>query len=76
MKQLNQVINEIKLFTQKSPNISDNVNPEYKRYLAKCSKLFEIDDELLQLSREEKDEYYYTRLNELECKVKRITNKI
>lgn len=76
MKRLNQVINEIKLFTQKSPNISDNINPEYRRYLAKCSKLFEIDDELLQLSREEKDDYYYDRLKELECKVERITKKI
>lgn len=76
MKELNQIIKEIKVFTQKSPNITDSINPEYKRYLAKCSKLFEIDYELLQLSREEKDDDYYTRVKELERKVKRITKKI
>lgn len=76
MNRINNVIKEIKLFTQKSPNITDSINPEYKRYLAKCSKLFEIDDELLHLSFGEKDEDYYTRLEELESKVKRITEKI
>lgn len=76
MNRINEIIKEIKLFTQKSPNITDSINPAYKRYLAKCSKLFEIDDELFHLSLGEKDEDYYTRLEELENKVKRITSRI
>lgn len=76
MKEINEVVKEIKLFTQKSPNIKDDINPEYKRYLAKCSKLFELDDELFHLSIGEKDEYYYNRLKEIKKQVTRITSKI
>lgn len=73
---MNEIINEIKQFTQRTPNISDSIDPSYKLYLAICSRLFELDDELFQLSRDEKDEYYFAHLEKIRNEVKRITKKI
>ena len=70
------LVRQIKLFTQKSPNIEDKLNPAYKRYLAKCSKLFELDIELSNMSENQKDEDYYLRLEEIKNEIEMLTRII
>ncbi len=72
MVTVEELRNKIKDFTQKSPNVTDSFNPEYKEYLAKCAKLLEIDFELSSLDREDKDEYYYQSLEEIHKKIGRL----
>ncbi len=70
------LVRQIKLFTQVSPDIEDSVNPAYKRYLAKCSKLLEYDIELTTLQGCAKDEDYYLRLKEIKEEIDKITKKV
>lgn len=70
------LVRQIKLFTQVSPDIEDSVNPTYKRYLAKCSKLLEYDIELTTMQECAKDEDYYLHLEEIKKEIDKITSKV
>lgn len=46
MQRIVEIQNSIKEFTQKKPSIMENIDTDYKCYLAQCARLLELDIEL------------------------------
>jgi len=52
-----EIIRKIKAFTVLSPSIESMTDPSYKRYLASCARLLELDFQLNSLQQEDELEY-------------------
>ena len=74
MKEIKEVRDLIKDFTKKIPTDSGEMDPRYREYLAKCSRLLKLDEQLLTLSNGSKDEYFFIILKEIKEEVNKIVN--
>ena len=75
MLTIREVVRKIKDFSKRSPRDNFDEDPTYRKYLAVCSMLLELDVALIALNEQEEDDYYYLKLNEINDEVEQLTKK-
>ena len=72
---VSEVTKKIKAFAKISPSDLFDEDPRYREYFAICSRLLKLDFELTALNEQDRDEYFYIKLNEINDEVETLTKK-
>ena len=76
MLTIREVVRKIKAFSKRSPSDKFDEDPKYREYFAICSRLLKLDFELTALNEQDRDEYFYIKVNEINDEVENLTRRV